>query len=276
MTIFLMIAKEQLRAKLNEGRNASATADNGWANTVVTAVGGKILGWGRDTTISAKKQNSIDDCKAALLVINDASDDEETSLVLGALIQKYESEAQMLKPVNFKKSNTGVAFEACHTIIRTLKIALARAHLLDIPVDDDPINLFRYQMGRYIWKTEVESSPLAEDKKAAILLNLTECMRTLHGLDKGIAEYTANRKIEVLKSIQALRRENAALCKAYSMKFPGGISLSFFATLNFDTEVFIPKLGDLENFACEAIKTINEGGLALASGSEPAVAASPM
>jgi hypothetical protein len=262
MTIFLMIAKELLIAKLTEGRNNSVSADNSLANSVA-----KTFGWGRDTKISTQKQSCVDEYITQLREMTDSESDDATSAALSKLIGECEKTARAVKPAKFDEGYIGLALGECHTIIRRLTNALTDAKLTDTPYDDDPFNKFRYEMARYVWKTVVESSALAEEKKQAVLDNIAACAETLEGLDKTNQErYAFNRKRTVLSSIRELRRRNAELCESKALAVDIPLQLSIFATVSFDTDVLVPGLGELEKYAFSAIKSIN--GEDMASTSE--------
>src|SRR5690606_22461825 len=143
-----------------EGRDNSISADHGLGNSIASMIGSPF-GWGRDKTVSSKKQLAVDKYLAKLTKMTNEDSDEKTATALGKLIQDCEDEVKALgKPAGFDKTNIGFAIGYCHELLRKLHTELSKSNLIDIPYDEDDLNKLRYQMAGYIWHTVINSTSL--------------------------------------------------------------------------------------------------------------------
>lgn len=255
MTIFLIIAKENLISELTKGRDNSISADKGYGNVLLSSLGGSF-GWGRDQDISSQKQSLVDECIRVLKELQEEPSDQLNKDSLTRTIEAYEKKIKLLKPAKFDTSNIGIAIGKCYEVIRKLKTELETSKLLDIQMDDNPLNKFRLQMAYYIWKTVKESTDLAEEKKAAVRRIINECLVNLDSLDRTNEHYNTFYKKTVLRAIDDLRRANAALCDNHSMSMNIPLSITLGATVNYDAKVFTPSLGELEEYCFKALRAI--------------------
>lgn len=262
MTIYFALAKEKIEATLKFGNEKALLDDNTYLNMASQSVS-TFFKWGnvsigRDPVVGSGKRAITDECRMEIRAFEGAENDADNFTQLSKILDKYEDKAIQLKEDYFDTSNMGVAFNACHLFLRKFKTELRRGKLLDISVDADPLNQFRYQIARYIKHMIEEHTTLAVEKKNAALAHLAECMVNLEDLGETKDNYENARRKVVLASIRNLRIENARLTDGKASRVQGTYTISI-CTLSIDQTLFVPGLGELEGCCSEAIKSISGG-----------------
>ncbi|WED42785.1 hypothetical protein [Legionella cardiaca] len=260
MTVFLDIVKPYIVEMIKDIRDKSVSADNSTSNT--------ILGWmslGRDDELSKAKRDLADKLLIALDKFANEDSDKLTYENLRALLIKCKSDAaQKAKEKNYDEGKFGPRMKRTIDLLDNLFAKFTEVKLLDIPHDDEPLNVFRYYAASYYAQkihdghrisgvSKLAQNPklttfsaLSDSKEKLIIKTLNECESDLTTLDEKHVDIKENKKKRVLEWLDKLERANYELCTMHGSTISIPITFAFFSTINIALPTLHPDSGFLE------------------------------
>lgn len=259
MTIFLDIAKLYLTAAIKKIKDDSTYADNSASN--------KFFNWlnfGRDKELSMVKRSVADKLLIHLEQISDDKTDEKTLEQLKKLLSESKDDAaEASHKKNYNEGHFGSAIDNVTLVLEKLFKRIKKANLLNIPHDNEPLNIFRYYIATY-YAQKIEDidkmtmvqklmqNPkltsfyeLSENKEELVTQTLAACEKDLQTLDAEHRQYKVTKKFRVLEWLDRLGRANDELCKQYSAHFHIPVYLAF-TSINIQLPSLHPNGGFLE------------------------------
>ncbi|KTD19837.1 hypothetical protein [Legionella londiniensis] len=241
MTIFLDIAKTIIVEEVNTIIKNSLDQDQSVMNLSLTT-----FGLGRNPELSNTKRTLLEVLKKEIESIHDKND----ATALQTIKKCIENTLKQAKEESTKKGynggNTGFALLLMIQSIDTIYKTLEEQELLNIPHDNQPLNVFYFFAALYIAKKISEknttgvvkslvSNPnisrvneLAHLKESLLWEKIKSCKKELNTLDKKHEEYDLNVRKCVLRSIEELLKSNQQFCyEKKSLFYKPGLGLLY-------------------------------------------------
>ncbi len=227
MTIFLAVCKETLQREIRRLCTASKAADNSIKNKVLS-----FAGLGRDQELSNTKQQLANTTLwAQIMALEDQDTDKLTLDKLSQMIDECRrAAAQSAQQKGLGEGSFRDKMMRIQDLLKSFFEKLEQQKLLDISVDNDPLNVFRYYAAAYFAiKTEEaehvttlqraaqnpavsSAKKIADEKTQLIQTALDECIETLGTLNNRSPNYETVRKRLVLQQVHLLIQANRELC----------------------------------------------------------------
>lgn len=260
MTIFLHIVKIFLKERIKKTRDHSVAADRTFQNITLG-----FIGLGRNPALAKSKRDLADELLVTLEGTQGRENDEENVKLLRILLTKCKDEAaEKSREKKYDEGSFGPAMDNILLFLEKIHSKFEKYNLLNIPHDEEPLNIFRYYAGMYYTKKiddelnvstigSLARNPkltcffeLTQEKENLILITLEACEKDLDTLDQKHEHYQLTKKARVCESLDRLERHNKELCKKYSLSSDIPVSLSLFSSLNFRLPTLCPTEGFLE------------------------------
>ena len=241
MTVFREVARKVINDIVHATSEASSLAD-----TSTTTKFFNLVGLPRDLALSKIKRDLI----VSLLpevdtLVNEkgSSNDSAMCARLQILITKCKTDAATAATVSRQNSgSTELALDSLIILLQSIFDKLAELKLLDIPHDDDSLNIWRYYVALYyaqkiaanrdpsLWGHIVAYPNLAskieltEKQDALLIESFKTCTNDISIIDKfapkkddlDYAKYQEMRRSHVYLSVYKLQQENKEICDAYT------------------------------------------------------------
>ncbi|KTD62270.1 hypothetical protein [Legionella spiritensis] len=267
MTIFLDIAKQLVKEKLEAERRRSESTASGY-----------ITGFFVDKALSSEKQRIINDTILKISLLEDAGDDEINSENIEKLIDECKTEAkkkcsgkEIEKDKIKDEGHHGRAMIKINGLLNGLykRFNEENIKLLNQSSDNDPFNVLCYWLGMYLAKREMilhypESfllslfniPALVNEKEQLVLAKIAKCQVKLGRLDKHHDEYQDARRDCVAECLKELKDENEILCAKYAWTPKLPFDFVFLGQITFSMPEIGPDTGFLEMCLSKATQAI--------------------
>lgn len=232
MTILLNVIKHCVGNILEEIGEASKRADASGLNWL-----GSFFGASRRPDVAEKKRGITRECHKLLDEFEDAATDELTcAAISNMLLAKKAEAAKESSRLGCLPGLTETGLTTAISLIGDIKQKFATLKLQDIPVNNDPYNIFCHCLGWYFAKKvhdELKAKSAAEkvtglmssavglhiddDKEGLVCTAMSACQAELMNIDKGQSDdpdwLRGRRAYVTLAELHKLRNANAALCR---------------------------------------------------------------
>jgi hypothetical protein len=268
LTIFLEITNQILRKEFQTIILKSKAADTSICNKLLTGLGAFLtvvtectIKLGRDKDLAEKKRKIVENHSKQLASNGSIEEQPGDQAILEAthkflkdcaMDAEKESTQHKHKEINIRKE-----MDALTILIRRIYEKLLEIDLLDVPYDEDVLNIFRYHMASYLimkieddWRLE-NTNPLSPEAIANKLINSPQLTRNLalraekealvkkalkdavielKRLDEQNPDYLEAKATFMLRFLKELMEHNKTLCKQFGIPIPIKVKMQFFSS----------------------------------------------
>ena len=288
MTIYLEIVRKFLIDSVTDIRDTAIAADRGVLNYLAS-----LVYLERNPVVSKGKQNLCDELLNKLKDFKDASNDRETLQMLKTLLEKYKAAAALKSGrAGYDEGAFGPGMLKAKWLIKALYEHLDSVGMLNIPYDNDSLNIYRFHMAQYFSKKLLKAAHeptfierllanpkialpfcVTDEKKKLILDNLTACENKLMKEYAEVGDYPAGRRDWVLVFIEKLSRKNKGVCEDHSISPKASLTVYFFTKVSIGAGSIGPGIGLLHECLVAAFQQVRSTPLrkkmAVAKDPEP-------
>ena len=215
MTAFLHLIKQHLLISVQKIIDESVVADNSLSNRAAN-----LFGLGRDTDVSQKERTAMEELRDTISTFPAQTDDKNNYEQLHTTLNTTYLEILAL---NKSPTTAGVSLLNLNGLLLSAFSLLKDKQLVDTPLDNDPLNNFKYYITDYhlynitkqyqasLVARAITNHELTTRKEILLQEKLDACIKQISALDTGKPAYLESKRQVILDQIALTAATNQQL-----------------------------------------------------------------